>query len=60
MDETLPTDYTTALTSEIRLGVPKEQSRFKDQPGFDEAWEGISKTLAEFPDAIIEMPGELS
>jgi hypothetical protein len=56
----LLTSYYTAIVSEVRLGVPKSESRFSEEAGFNEAWDEIESFISEYPDAIIEIPGELS
>lgn len=56
----IQTNYLTAIVSEVRLGLAKNESRFSEETGFSEAWDEIASFIDKYPDAIIEIPGELS
>ena len=56
----IQTNYMGAIVSEICLGIPKSESRFSEEIGFSEAWDEIESFVGKYPDAIIEIPGELS
>lgn len=53
--ETLSSLYTEAI-----LGVPKERSRFRGEPDFDQLWdeavEWVERVRREHPDAGIDLP----
>lgn len=56
----IQTNYVGAIVSEIRLGVLKNESRFSDEPGFSDTWDEIKLFVDQHPDAITDIPGELS
>lgn len=52
-----------SLYAEIINGIPKESSRFVDQPDFEATWDEISEQIetikAEDPEAQFDVPNEM-
>lgn len=55
---TFPTDVSNDLLAEIVNGTPKERSRFKDRPGFDEKWDALSAQVNDIQ-GVVEIPNEM-
>lgn len=56
-----PSDHLYAMVVEIVLDTPREESRFIDEPWFDEKWNILTEQIADVPEGMfVDAPYEIA
>ena len=53
----MTTDEMATMLAEIALGVPKAESKFSQDPEFDELWDAMEADVKALdPETVLEIP----